>query len=384
VPCTAILDACHPSQRASLQLEFQLIRETTQAGITRSRQNGNDNTWTLWESFCVDLYIDPELVGIDDPIPLLQLFTQQYRRGIIAPSGSAVRSRTVEGALRAVGQAFSTLGCPDPRLTVGGKLDLRLSRQLSAYKKQDPPPHRVKPIALPVIGYAADMCRLAHTPYANALADMLLLGFYFLLRPGEYARTSNPDASPFRICDVHLMINDRCLHPYHANDAELSRVNFVGLEFTNQKNGVRGEIVGLGKSGHHTWYPVLAILNRIRHLRAHAAPLTSPIYLYYSGTWRYIDTTALTQQLRLTVTTLGHQYGLSPSDISVRSLRASGAMALLCARVDTDTIRLLGRWRSDEMLRYLHVQSYPIVTPLASRMLHQVHFSLIPNHHLRG
>jgi hypothetical protein len=137
-------------------------------------------------------------------------------------------------------------------------------------------------------------------------------------------------------------------------------------------------------TGHHTWCPVLAIFNRIRHLRAHAAPLTSPIYLYYSGTWKYIDTTALTQQLRLTVTTLGHQYGLSPSDISVRSLRASGVMALLCARVDTDTIRLLGRWRSDEMLRYLHVQFYPIVAPLASRMLHQVHFSLIPNHHLRG
>jgi hypothetical protein len=188
-------------------------------------------------------------VGIDDPIPLLQLFAQRYRHGIIAPSGSAVRSRTVEGALRAVGQAFSTLGCPDPRLTVGGKLDLRLSRQLSAYKKQDPPPHWVKPIPLPVIGYAADMCRLAHTPYAIALADMLLLRFYFLLRPGEYARTSNPDASPFRICDVHLMINGRRLHPYHADDAELSRVNFVGLEITNQKNGVRGEIVGLGKSG---------------------------------------------------------------------------------------------------------------------------------------
>jgi len=272
----------------------------------------------------------------------------------------------------------------DPRLTTSGKLDIRLSRQLSAYKKEDPPPHRVKPIPLPIIGYAADMCRLANTPYSNALADMLLLGFYFLLRPGEYARTTNTEASPFRLCDVHLMINDHRLHPYQATQAELSRVNFVGLEFTNQKNGVRGEIVGLGASGHHTWCPVQALLSRIRHLCTYNAPMTSPLYLYHDGTWRYIDTTALTSQLRLTVTTLGMHYGLQPDDISVRSLRASGAMALLCARVDTDTIRLLGRWRSDEMLRYLHVQSYPIVAPLASRMLHQGHFSLIPNHQLRG
>jgi len=378
------LDACHPTQRPDIEAELQLIRQTTQAGIHSSRRSANDTTWALWEDFCVGLYIDPELVGIEDPIPLFQLFGQRYRHGIIAPSGSAVRSRTVEGALRAVGQAFSTLGSLDPRLTANGKLDIRLSRQLSAYKKEDPPPHRVKPIPLPIIGYAADMCRLANTPYANALADMLLLGFYFLLRPGEYARTSNPDATPFRKCDVHLMIHNRRLHPYQATHAELNQVNFVGLEFTNQKNGVRSEIVGLGPSGHHTWCPIKALLSRIQHLRSYHAPMQSPIYLYLDGTWRYIDTTALTTQLRLTVSTMGQHYGLQPDDISIRSLRASGAMALLCARVDTDTIRLLGRWRSDEMLRYLHVQTYPIVAPLASRMLQQGNFTLIPNQQFRG
>jgi len=45
------------------------------------------------------------------------------------------------------------------------------------------------------------------------IADMLLLGFFFLLRPGEYAYTDNANAAPFRICDTHLMINNRCLHP---------------------------------------------------------------------------------------------------------------------------------------------------------------------------
>ena len=42
--------------------------------------------------------------------------------------------------------------------------------------------------------------------------------------------------------------------------------------------------------------------------------------------------------------------GLSPADISIRLLHSSGTMALLCANVDMDRIRLLGRWRSDEML----------------------------------
>jgi hypothetical protein len=54
-------------------------------------------------------------------------------------------------------------------------------------------------------------------------------------------------------------------------------------------------------------------------------------------------------------------------------------MALLCTRVDANTIRLLGRWRSDEMLRYLHVQAVPLVTPLANQMLRQGSYTLLPN-----
>lgn len=113
----------------------------------------------------------------------------------------------VEGALHAIGQAFSALGCPDPRLISSGKLYFRLSRQLTAYSKQDLAPQCVKPIPLAVIGYAADMCHLANTAYSHTMADMFLLGFYFLLRSGEYAYTPNPDATPFHFCDVHLLIN---------------------------------------------------------------------------------------------------------------------------------------------------------------------------------
>jgi hypothetical protein len=54
-------------------------------------------------------------------------------------------------------------------------------------------------------------------------------------------------------------------------------------------------------------------------------------------------------------------------------------MALLCGNVDTDRIRLLGRWCSDKMLRYLHVQAFPVVANIASTMLQHGNFTLIPN-----
>jgi hypothetical protein len=66
-------------------------------------------------------------------------------------------------------------------------------------------------------------------------------------------------------------------------------------------------------------------------------------------------------------------------DVSIRSTRAGGAMALLCAGVDSDRIRLVGRWRSDEMYRYLHVQAQPaVMTGLSAAMLRGGSFRLTP------
>ena len=64
-------------------------------------------------------------------------------------------------------------------------------------------------------------------------------------------------------------------------------------------------------------------------------------------------------------------------DVSARSLRAAGAMALLVAEVDPDIIKILGRWRSNEMFRYLHLSAEPIMKDSASRML-RADYTLAP------
>ena len=44
-------------------------------------------------------------------------------------------------------------------------------------------------------------------------------------------------------------------------------------------------------------------------------------------------------------------------------------MAMLCGGIDSDRIRLIGRWHSDEMYCYLHVQAQPIMAGVAAIML---------------
>jgi len=65
--------------------------------------------------------------------------------------------------------------------------------------------------------------------------------------------------------------------------------------------------------------------------------------------------------------------------VSARSMRASGAMALLCAEVDPVKIQLMGRWRSDCMLRYLFVQADSIVRDFSTQMIACGDFSFLPN-----
>jgi hypothetical protein len=374
------LEACDPTGALGLQYELGLIKAAAKKGVTAGNSGATDTAWSVWTSFCQDLYCDPLLQDIQDPLPLLQIFAQRYRVGTISPSRSPVKSRTVEGALQAVGQTFASLGYADPRLQPSGKLDLRLQCQLQGYSKLNPPPTRVKPIPFQIIHHVIQHCYGTTDARMHTLAHMVTLAFFFLLRPGEYAYTDNEEAAPFRLCDIHLLHNSTRLDVFRCPEHQLTTATHVALEFTKQKNGVRGELVGLGRSAHPYLCPVKVMIWRIVHLRIHRAHPTMPIYQYHTTTtWQHIATTDITRQLRAATTVLGQAVGITPADISVRSLRSSGAMALLCAEVDTDRIRLLGRWRSDEMLRYLHVQALPIVAPLANLMVQHGYYTLLPN-----
>jgi hypothetical protein len=216
----------------------------------------------------------------------------------------------------------------------------------------------------------------------KAIADMICLAFFFLLRPGEYTGTPS-ETTPFTLHDVQCWIGHQRYLATTIPINDLTRVTFVTLTFTTQKNGVRGEVIGLGRSGNPHLCPVAALTRRIAHLRSHNAPAQVPLASYYTTNNAtqpsLVKPAHITAVLRASTAIIGPSVGFLPSDISARSLRAAGAMALLCAHVDTDVIRLLGRWRSDEMLRYLHVQAEPVMRDFSRRMLSGGSFTLLPN-----
>jgi hypothetical protein len=91
------------------------------------------------------------------------------------------------------------------------------------------------------------------------------------------------------------------------------------------------------------WAAVVIIDAAQWNLQLHNAPGNTSALILNSF---YVTTSNITSTLCSSVATLGPAHGFAP---------ANGAMALLCANVNPNTIQMLGRWCCDEMLGYLHL-----------------------------
>ena len=209
---------------------------------------------------------------------------------------------------------------------------------------------------------------------------MIIIAFFFLLRPGEYT-DSKSETTPFTLGDVQLAIGCRRLCLATSPDAVLDQARSVSLTFTTQKNGVENEVIRMGLSGDPYLCCVKAVKRRVCHLRAHNAPLDTPLARVYTGVesrTQSVTPALITKTLRQAVAYMGADLGFLASEVSARSLRAAGAMALLVSNVDPDIIQIIGRWRSDEMFRYLHLTAEPIMKHFATKMLN-ADYTLAPS-----
>ena len=240
---------------------------------------------------------------------------------------------------------------------------------IAAWKKQDPPPNRVKPVPIRVIHSIAFIAEQFTHPTVLATSDMIIITFFFLLRPGEY--TASPsNMQPLDFKSVQLFIDTRRMNVTTASVAELLTSKFVSVTFDLQKDGVHGEGVGLGRSGHNPLCPVRAIARRIIHPRLHQAPPNTPLAMsHHNDTWHPVTPIEIYRTLREAVEFLGPALGFLSSEVSARCLRADGASVFLNAKVDPNIITLLDQWWSDTMLWYFTVQSTTLMQNYSQQML---------------
>ena len=363
-----------------LGADWRAVQEATRAHVSTRRNTAASSAWTLWSAFCSTVGAHPDSLP-QDPVPILQIFAQRLRAGSLSASGRRVKSRTVEDTLRGVGQTYAALVAVDPRMNHHGQIDFRLTSLYRSWANTDPPPSRVKPLPPSLLTQVVTLAHQEQTPAASAAAEVLTLGFFFLLRPGEYLGQPNDlTDNLFRLRDVTFWVGSRAVDHLHGPVADLHAATFATLTFTRQKNGVRNETIGHGHSGHPTICPVLCLVARVVSLRSWHAPPSAALNAFRSAPGRpptHVHARDLTRRMRSALTIFPDP-SLNPNDISARSTCPGGAMALLCAGVGADRIQMVGRWRSDELYRYLHVQAQQVMTGLSAAMLHGGHFQLAP------
>jgi hypothetical protein len=131
--------------------------------------------------------------------------------------------------------------------------------------------------------------------------------------------------------DVSFCIGTRRLDTMLASPADFQASTSVAYTFTTHNNGKRGEKMIHSQSENSLCCPICASIWRVKHLRLHGAKSTAPIAAYYRGSRRVaVKARDVTNTLRSAMTANVHRTGVQDHEISARSLRAGGAMALLC------------------------------------------------------
>ena len=230
------LSSLDPDVAGRFRDTLRVAQETVSKGVSSGRARSTLTSWTKWRDFTAELGLDPFLETFLDKIPVLQVFVERVRSGELTARGNPIRARSVEDYLRGVAQTFLSVGADDPRLNSAGQTDFRIKRMLACWKKEDPPANRVKPIPIQVIrrivAIAANLPPDAHV--LRAVADMIIIAFFFLLRPGEY--TDSPsDTTPFSFADVQLFLGPLRLNLRTSSPAQLLAATSAALTFTTVK-----------------------------------------------------------------------------------------------------------------------------------------------------
>ena len=127
------------------------------------------------------------------------------------------------------------------------------------------------------------------TSHTQAVGDLTLIAFYYLLQIGEYTikskRNNTKQTVQFKLEDVTFYKKTtwgqlRCL-PKNAPYQLVLSADSATLKLDNQKNGWKGVCVHQDTNGEALYCPIRALGRRVVHLRQHGAAKNSFLSTFY-------------------------------------------------------------------------------------------------------
>lgn len=308
--------------------------------------------------------IPNDLQGLRLPfqIDLLVAYARHVRMGGISRRSANVRAQTVQIALRSISTTLQLGGKQNPLRDQEGKYPKAIQQLLEGYRRADPPPQPKLAVPVLVPNYMSQIGLLNNIPKEQAIGDLALIAFYYLLRVGEYtvhSTNAKRRTKQFRLCDITLWCNNNRLDPLLPLNYLLTHCTAATLNISNQKNGKRSQTIHHDDlPGPHS--PVKAIIRRIKHIHLFSTSPHTLLGTYFNSSYptgKSVSAADMHKAIQSAVKKLNLQkHGLLPCHVGTHSFRAGGATAMHLHGIDHNTIKKMGRWSSDTFMSYIHEQ----------------------------
>ena len=371
------------------------------AGVDAAKQGVNSQTLAQQSSSFRQFRQFLEKGNINNDV-FLDNFTSPQRQLIIAGFAHTIRENlvgrtskttllgsTVSSAVSNVVQAFRQNLRPDPTRDANGTKSALITRQIKAYKEDDPASKNQACLPLSVWHRIHDD---TSTPLTQAMGPLLCGALFFAMRSCEYTNTNKGDGRrrtrTLRCEDIKLFTIGRegaiIEIPKSSPIALLHSADCVSITFCTQKNGEKMETITQHRVKKGKICPVRDWANTIHRVLSYEgtseASQVNTFLNQTTGKLVHITSSQTRHHIRYTVECMGEAtLGVKAENVGTHSLRSSCAMLLYLGQVRTSTIMLLGRWKSDAFLLYLRKQVKEFTAGVSDTMVSQSGaFSTIP------
>ena len=357
-----------------LLLAWRTIADGTTVQTTRTRER----YWKDWTTYSSQCSTDPYLSNLSkcEKAIILTAFAARVRTGAFG-RGNQVKVSTVTDALAAISKTCQLVGQQSPVYETEGEYILPIQRLVEGFKRSDPPaiPQMAVPVSVPEM--AARLGYITNNPRTQAVGDLTLIAFYYLLRSGEYTKPRKvlrngkmvhaTRTRQFQIKDIGFWKNGQIL-PRNSPLALLLAADSCTLKISNQKNGRTGQTLHHESTGSNG--AVAALARRVHHVLSNGGNGDNLLCdVCINNIWHSVESPEIVAAVRTAAKALNLQkQGIDPDIIGAHSLRAGGAMALKLMGYKDSTIRKFGRWTSDTWQMYIHSQISKLYEGVAHKM----------------
>jgi len=268
-------------------------------------------------------------------------------------------------------------GLCDPRRQdqAQSHLDKAFKDVFRRWKDEDPAPKPQQALPNSTVRWIADNYGVSISKRLRMVADLIVMAYFFLLRVGEYTRSSRPTRTiPLRRQDVKLwhgsILLDQSL-PLHV----LQSADSCTINLENQKNGQKCSSLHHTSSGVLGFDPVQAVVRLVHEIQD--LPGSTPLgtFQHDNGQLGRITSEEVGAAIKLAALADNlPSVGFSIDRIGTHSLRSGGAVNLKLCGYDHDIIKKFGRWSSDTYLKYIQTQIGELTSGIAARMARIVRF----------